>query len=145
MAHPISGQSYVSVMSYYTRVTKLLKKFGYEVLCPMTGKEMLRTDMKLRSHGLDQSPVTTNHAISERDRWMVSSSDIVYLNLLGATMASIGCCMELAWAHDKGKHTIVVLEPGNIHEHAFVLEAADVVFNNEADALLYLKKLSKGI
>jgi hypothetical protein len=53
--------------------------------------------------------------------------------------------MELAWAHDKGKHTIVVLEPGNIHEHAFVLEAADVVFNNEADALLYLKKLSKGI
>jgi threonine dehydrogenase-like Zn-dependent dehydrogenase len=62
----------------------------------------------------------------------------VYANFLGATKASIGSCFEVAWAHILGKHVIVVMEENNPHQHAFILEGADVVFDNERAALRYL-------
>jgi hypothetical protein len=73
---------------------------------------------------------------------MVHQSDVVYVNLLKTVAPSIGCIMELAWAHDLGKHTVVVMQKDNPHRHAFVLEAADVVFEEERDALRYLMKLA---
>jgi hypothetical protein len=55
---------------------------------------------------------------------------------------SIGCVMELAWASLLGKYTIVIMEKENIHNHAFILEAADIIFENYYDAIEYLKKLA---
>jgi nucleoside 2-deoxyribosyltransferase len=144
LAHPISGQSADVVYGYYDNAVKLLKD-SYEILYPMMGKRYLRTEIKFKAEGYG-NPVSTNHAIKERDKWMVQESDIVFIDFTGSTIVSMGCCMELAWADLLGKHTIVVLEKENIHRHAFILDSADIVFETYDEAIEYLRefKLTRG-
>lgn len=144
LARPISGLGYEEIVNYYNQVMETLQGVGYTTLCPMTGKNYLRNEIELKAHGITMSPVSTNHAIIERDRWMVHSSDIVYVNLMGAKNVSIGCMMELAWAHELGKHSIVAMEEDNIHRHAFVIEAADIEFRSHEEAIQYLTTLAEG-
>jgi nucleoside 2-deoxyribosyltransferase len=144
LVHPISGLSYEEVVNYYSAKVKFCRDLGLEVLCPMTGKGYLRNEVALRAHGYDKHPASTNHAIFERDKWMVMQADMIYASFCGAKAVSIGSVMELAWASHLGKHSIVALEQENIHRHAFVLGAADVIFDTEADADVYLTNLVKG-
>ncbi len=141
LAGPISGQTYDNVVDRLAAREKVLKGLGFTVIHPMTGKEALRTGTNLRAHSY-KIPVSTNHAIFRRDKWMVSMCDIILAELTDAEIVSIGTCFELAWASHLGKHTIVILPKGNIHRHAFVLEAADVIFEEYEDAMVYLQKLS---
>jgi nucleoside 2-deoxyribosyltransferase len=131
------------VFAYYDRTKDLMADFGYDVFIPMYGKGHLRTELEFKSHGYDDSPLTTNHAIFSRDKWMVKQADVLYANFLGATRVSMGSMFELAWGCDQGKQVVVVMEKDNIHRHAFVLEAASVIFEKEEDALLYLERLIK--
>lgn len=142
LAHPVSGYSYEKVAEYFRETAKRLKSIGYGVFYPLIDKGVLRNELKYRAEGY-QNPLSTNHAVIERDRWMVQLSDIVFVYLKGVKDVSIGCMMELAWAHLLGKHTIVVMEKENIHNHAFVLEAADIVFENFEEAMFYLEKLKR--
>jgi nucleoside 2-deoxyribosyltransferase len=143
LAGAISGKSYNDVLESINERKKYLEKVGYDVLNPMTGKAYLRNEKEFVSKGYD-NPTSTNHAIVERDRWMVKRSDIILVDLMNATEKSIGSIMELAWAHDNGVHSIVVMPKDGHHNHAFVLEAADIVFNSTEDALNYLVELKNG-
>jgi hypothetical protein len=49
--------------------------------------------------------------------------------------------MELAWASILGKHTVVSMQKENVHRHAFILEAADVIFETHEESMEYLDKL----
>jgi nucleoside 2-deoxyribosyltransferase len=139
--HPISGMSGDEVFEYYQDTYDVLSE-KYDVLTPMIGKTKLRTEIKFKAEGYKDNPLATNHAIFERDRWMVKQSDIIYANLSGTDRVSIGSMMELAWASLLGKYIVLVMEKDNIHRHAFVLEAADVIFYNEEEALDYLRALA---
>ena len=139
-AHAISGRSAKDVLTYYDDVNKRLTVMGFDVLHPMVGKSYMRNELKFKAEGYG-TPLSSNHAIKERDKWMVTNADVVYVNLEKTTMVSIGCVAELAWGDLLGKHTVVVMEKQNIHRHAFILEMADVVFETEEDAMEYLKKL----
>lgn len=141
LAGPISGQSGSSVFGDFEERQRELAPY-YEVLSPLTGKGEIRNELKYRSHGYDH-PLAQNHAIIERDRWMVSQADVIYINLMHAERVSIGSMMELAWAHEMGKHSIVAMPKEGIHNHAFVLEAADVVYHDHRDAMNYLIELAK--
>lgn len=143
LAHQVSGLDFETVVSYFETTARELESFGFDVLAPMTAKGYLRTEREFRPHGYG-NPVSSNHAIFERDQWMVRQADIVFVNLDGMTEPSIGCTMELAWASLLGKHTIVVMAPDNPHQHAFVLEAADIVFGVFEDAMDYLFLLING-
>jgi len=116
----------------------------YEVLSPLVGKGQIRTELEYRAHGYGH-PLANNHAIIERDRWMVSLADVVYINLMSAERVSIGSMMELAWAHHMGKHSIVAMPKDGLHMHAFVLEAADVVYHSDEEAIAYLVELARSI
>ncbi len=141
-AHPISGLTWDEVVNYYNDIKEKLETMGLEVFQPMTGKSEIRTEIGERFQPADlKSAVASNHAIFERDQWMVRNSDILYLDLTGAELTSIGCMMELAWASLLGKYTVVVMNKENIHRHAFVVEAADIVFENAETALIYLEKM----
>lgn len=145
LAGRISGSTPEEVFGYFNGTKAVLRDlYGYEVLTPMMGKEYLRTEKKFAPEGY-KYPVSTDHAIVERDRWMVSQADIVYVNLMDTEHVSIGCMMELAWASILGKHTIIAFEKDNIHYHAFVLEAADIVFNSTEEAMQYLKDISEAM
>lgn len=142
--HPITGLTPDEVFSYYENI-KLKMSPCYDVLIPMTGKSSLRCAKELKSHGHDELPIATNHAIFERDRWMVTQSDIVYANLMGATeRVSIGSMFELAWASILGKYVVLALDKASVHKHAFVLEAADAIFESSEEAENYLLTLAHG-
>jgi len=141
LAGKISGYSYEEVVNRINEQKKLLK--DWDVFSPMTGKAYLRNEIKFKAHGF-YDPVANNHAIFERDKWMVSNCDVVLVDLTTTDRVSIGCMMELAWASMLGKHTVTVLEEDNIHRHAFVLEASDIIFNNINEAMEYLIKLNNG-
>ena len=144
VARPITGLDYYTVANYFCDVRDVLAGYGYTVLLPFAGKGYLKGKTNFKAEGEMEHPPSTGHALTLRDRWMVTKTDILYLNLLEATKVSIGCMMELAWAYDHGKHCVVVMEPDNLHQHAFVREAAHVVFATETEALEYLKKLAAG-
>jgi len=141
-AHPISGLTFDEVELYYTNIKTSLESVGFEVFHPMTGKSYLRTYTLERFKPADyKQPIASNHAIFERDCWMVKRCDVFYLDLSGSESISIGCIMELCIASYLGKHTIVVMDEKNVHRHAFVMEAADIVFDEIEAALEYLGKL----
>lgn len=142
LAHPISGLSYDEVAEYYekTQATLNCAIAGLDVLSPMTAKEYLRTEKKLRAYDYSH-PISTNHHAIERDRWMVKQSSVVYVNLMHAKEVSIGCMMELAWAHDNGIYSVVSMPEDSVHRHAFVLEAADLVLDSHDAAIGYLIRL----
>jgi nucleoside 2-deoxyribosyltransferase len=139
----ISGLSYDEASGYFNDTKQILQELGYSVFSPMTAKDALRTETALRATDY-KNPVSTNHAIFERDKWCVQQADIFYLNLLACekdNFVSIGGITELAWASILGKHTIVAMGKENIHRHAFVLEAADIVFETHDEAMSYLYKV----
>lgn len=145
LAGPITGKGYDEVVGRYQDKAKMLREWGYDVLCPMTGKTYLRNEVELKAGGYS-NPVSTNHAIAERDKWMVTRSDVVLADLSNSgDRVSIGTVMEMAFASLSGKHCVAVIPEGNIHNHAFILEAADIVFRTEEEAYGYLQALAKGI
>lgn len=142
LARPISGCSGEDVFAYYRQLQRELSDL-YVVLCPMTGKAHLRTSKCYAPTGYEH-PVSSDHAIASRDHWMVSQADVVYANLVGATEKSIGVVAELAWAYHLGKHVVVAMEAGNVHEHAFVMEMASIRYHDHESALAYLVELGSG-
>ena len=143
-AHPISGLTWAEVVNYYENISKTLCEMGLEVLHPMTGKGEIRTEAGERFKPINfKNAVASNHSIFERDKWMVNQCDMLLLNLTGTTAVSIGSMMELAWGSLLGKYTVVIMENNNIHRHAFVAEAADIIFETEAAAMKYLEKFVK--
>ena len=146
LALPISGRGYDEVVKDIHDSKEKLEHWGFEVFQPMTGKSYLRNELEFKATSYN-NPVSTNHAILERDKWMVLNSDVILLDLSnGSERVSIGGVMELAWASLLNKHTVVVLpKENNIHNHAFVLEAADVIFETMDEAMAYLCKLALGL
>jgi nucleoside 2-deoxyribosyltransferase len=142
LAHQITGLSSDQVIDYYENMKRMLEKVGFEVLQPMTAKGYFRTERDIFKPEGYLNPVSTNHAIVERDCWMVGQADIVQVDLTGTEQVSIGMVTELAWAHLLRKHTLVILPPKNIHSHAFVRECADIIFDNQSQAMEYLAKLA---
>jgi nucleoside 2-deoxyribosyltransferase len=140
-ARSITGRTFDEVMRYYEYVSHRFTLLGVQVYHPMVGKEKLRCDKKFKAQGYEGIPCSTNHGIAERDLWMVSQADIVFCDLTDTTEVSIGCVGELAVAHWLRKHTVVVIPEGNIHEHAFMLEFADVRFFAHMEAVEYLDDL----
>lgn len=140
-AHPMTGLSGGWVCEYYENITLKLRQMGLQVLHPLIAKGGLKDRGTIESHGYKDISLARDHAIKERDQWMVSQADIVLVDLTGTTEVSIGCMSELAWADILGKHSILVLENGNIHTHAFPLQEADVIFRTLDDALDYISKL----
>ena len=109
----------------------------------MIAKGYFRNEFKFKAEGYTDHPVSTNHAIFERDLWMIGQCDILYCNLTMADIVSIGSCMELACGHILRKHIVVTMQKDNIHRHAFVLEAAHVIFENVEESMNYLLELIK--
>lgn len=140
IGHPISGLSYEEVMTYYTYVIDQLKNKGYNILHPMLGKEALRTEIKFRGEGYG-TPISNNHAIKCRDKWMVYQADIILMDYTGAPIPSIGCASELAYADAYNKHVVTVVTKDNPNYHAFVLDNSHIVFDTLEDALIYLGRL----
>ena len=144
-AGSISGRTREEVVRYFSDLQAELEGYGFTVFNPMLGKAEPRVNEKYLQPTGNVFPIATDRAIIGRDRWMVGQADIVFVNLTGATIVSIGAMFEMAWAYELRKHVVAVIPEGNIHEHAFPLMAADIRFYTIEEALAYLKEIGESV
>lgn len=114
---PINGKTYEDAISWRKDAEReLVARYpDCRVLNPLTGLEHLRGTGLLGEDGHDERRIFLNsyaHTVL---------SDVVLVNLLGATKISLGSVSELAWAHDHAKGIVIVCEPeGNPHDGMFL-------------------------
>ena len=122
LAGPITGLTYGESVNWRDYMSNLLTPFGVRTLSPMRGKGYLLSAGVLQASGYDDTILSSAKAIVARDRNDTMKCDLVIMNLLGATRISIGSMIELGWADAARVPVVLVMEPGNVHEHAMVHE-----------------------
>ena len=144
LAGPIRYTSYVSATGWRDDVAGVLRAAGIEPLSPMRGKGYLRNETVINGpfgNGSYPQALSTPAAINGRDRFDVMSSDIIFMNLLGADKVSIGTMIEVGWADAYRKPILLIDKDGSLHDHAMVRHAASWVFDNMIDAVYALLKI----
>lgn len=115
LAGPITGQTFAGATDWrdYVRVQ-------------LPAEIDVRNPMRCKVARLKQAksigdPLTRAMGITTRDRCDVMQASMVLVNVLGASKASIGTVMEIAWADLLRIPVVLVMEPeGNPHEHAML-------------------------
>lgn len=134
LAGGIQGMAFDECVSWRVNVSNVLAEYGIECLSPMRGKAYLQKEKSIKD-SYEQHRMSTKAAIFARDKWDCLRCDIVLCNLLKAKAVSIGSMFELAWACDRGKYIIVIMENVNPHVHAFVQESASVIVPTLGEAV----------
>ncbi len=142
LAGPITGLTYEGAQDWREIAATELNSDRVETLNPMRGKAWLMDQGTFRAQCGEAVAISTNKGITRRDMLDTHRSTCLLVYLAGAKRVSIGTVMELAWAYRAQIPTVVVMEPGNVHEHAMVLEACTYVVPTLAEALLLIKYLS---
>ena len=125
LSGPISGLMYdEAALGWRKEVGTILETAGAIVLDPTKLETEHYSSEEPISPLADQQSIMLNwKSITTKDRFYVQETDIVLLNLLGATRVSIGSMLELGWADLLRKPVILVMEnEGNLHDHAMVRE-----------------------
>jgi nucleoside 2-deoxyribosyltransferase len=126
LAGPITGTTYDGSTSWRDSAIVELAKAGIIGISPMRGKDYL-LDRTSISDAYDEYVLSTQKGIVTRDRWDCQRSDVVLVNVLGATKVSIGTVIELGWADAARRPIILVMDEGNPHDHAMVRELAGFI------------------
>ncbi len=122
LAGPIKGLLYDVATTWREEFKRALDP-RITALSPMRGKEYLLGTQPI-ADAYSEHVLSTGKAIVSRDSFDVRRADVLVVNLLGAAQVSIGTMFELAWAHQQHTPIVLVMEPGNVHDHAFVREVA---------------------
>lgn len=138
---PISGASYQGATSWRESTKAYLQNCGFEAYSPMRGKEYLSTQQSIPALQQDAHKLAQNQAINARDSWDVRRCDILLANLEDAQRVSIGSLMEIADAWNQGKYIVLVMKPGDIHDHPFVRARASIVFEFLDEAVDYITEV----
>lgn len=141
LAGPITGCTFDECTDWRERFTRLLDPLGIECLSPMRAKDYLKRVDKINGSYPELGPLASSKGIMARDSWDCSRADLVLFNLLGAKQVSIGTVMELAWAWDHKKPTVVIMESGNVHEHPMVDEAVKFRCETEEAAIHLIRAI----
>lgn len=124
LAGPITGCTYAGCVDWRRDFADSMPEC-VECLSPMRGKGYLKDELAIQDSYPDTS-MSTDKAITARDYFDCCRADVILANFLGATRASIGTAMEVAWGFSKHTPIVCVMEKtGNIHDHGMIREAID--------------------
>ncbi len=139
LAGPISGLTFDDAQDWRNVATRHLAHYNIQGLSPLRAQEYLRDEGVLTGTAEEclkyKDPMTSSAGLTHRDRWDAMRCDVLLVNLLRAQRVSIGTMFEIAWADSTRKPIVVVMEPGNIHEHAMLFEMAPYRYDNLNAAL----------
>jgi hypothetical protein len=139
---PITGCSYNGCTEWRDSVKKELEDTGaYHCLTPMRGKAHLHSHDDLPAAIPDhvRTPGCTDHDIISRDCYDCHRADVVFCNLLGAKIVSIGSMWELAWSYrNPQSYSVTIMEPGNVHWHCFPLQGSSIVLPTVEEGVEYM-------
>jgi nucleoside 2-deoxyribosyltransferase len=148
LSGPITGLSYKEARYGWRKyVAERLYK-GIKPLSPMRHEGHLEeiphtiVDSELPDHFFSRSK-----AIVEKDLLDIRRSDIVLVNLLGATEVSRGTLVEIGMAAMANKTIVTLIEPkGNPNDSFFVREPSALVLEDVDDAIYAVNSLlSEGL
>lgn len=123
LAGPISGLSFAECVDWRQYAINELFHHGIRGLSPMRAKDYLKSE-KIIDGSYEDSVLSCARGIYTRDRFDTLRCDLMLVNLLGATKASIGTAMEFGWADSVKTPIICAIEPeGNPHDHPMIREA----------------------
>lgn len=125
LAGPITGLTYDGAAEWREEFAAALSDVGLTAYSPMRAKQYLRAVGEIDSGGSTSTykelhPLSDQAGIVARDRNDVRTADLVFVNLLGAERVSIGTVMEIAWADAYRVPVVAAIDPGGIHDHAFI-------------------------
>ena len=120
LAGPITGQTFAGATDWRDYVREQLP-VEIDVRSPMRCKvARLKKATSIHDH-YDDDPLTRVMGITTRDRCDVMRANMVLVNVLGASKASIGTVMEIAWADLLRTPVVLAIEAeGNPHEHGML-------------------------
>jgi nucleoside 2-deoxyribosyltransferase len=122
LAGPITGCTYAECVDWRREFAASMPA-GVECLSPMRFKKHLDTGFHIADN-YPQDVLCSQRGIMGRDYFDCNRADVIVANFLGATRASLGTAMELAWGFSKHTPIVCIMEPtGNIHDHAMIREA----------------------
>lgn len=106
-----------------------------EMKTPMT-REALKAFEKEKNHIFSHPRM-----IVSKDMLDIEQSDLVVVNLLGASKVSQGTVWEMGYAKGKGKQIVVITDKDNVHTSPFITESANVIVDNVDDAVMIVNSL----
>lgn len=150
LAGPISGLTYHEATGWRDLVTAELREFGIKCQSPMRAAVHLRHaagvlgDCEIQAGTKPAvEAMSTPRGVVARDKFDSTRCDVLLVNLLGAKRVSIGTCVEIGWANALNIPIIVVMEAGNIHNHAFIRESASFITESLSDSVYIVKAILK--
>jgi hypothetical protein len=111
------------------------KKLDLKFFSPMRGKNSSITESGTYGPNNSESGEWLDRYIYERDRRDVENFDVIFVRLDGAKTVSIGTVSEIAWAKLLRKLIVIVMEPGNLHEHTFILQSTPFIYPTLEEAV----------
>ena len=132
LAGPISGLTYNEATEWRITTKKALEPYGIKCLSPLRAAVHLRnhegllTDCEIIEgtvEGYAALAMSTPKGVVERDKYDCMNCDVLIVNLSNAKKVSIGTMVEIGWANMNRIPIILIMEDGNIHDHAFVRES----------------------
>lgn len=140
LAGPITGLSFDKATDWRNEVVDKLVAVGIDAFSPLRAKAYLSGVNAIADH-YPESVLSSRKGITNRDRFDVMQCDVLFANMLGATKASIGTAIELGWADAFRKPIVLVMEEGNIHDHAMVNEVSGFVVRTVEEGINVVKAL----
>lgn len=140
LAGPITGLTFQEAkFGWREDVAQNLFQKGVGVISPMRFKDVEHFSedhqKSLSPLGSDLEIMSTEHGLTVRDYNDVVRCDLVFANLLGSKIVTIGTVMEIAWAFMLRKPCVIVMDKDNIHQHAMI----------RASTPYRVEKLSEGV
>ena len=129
LAGPITGLSYDDARNGWRHKLSLLLPSHIKPVSPMRGKDFLRGEVDLDGSPemYTQHVMATKKGIVCRDRNDVMTCDAMVANFVGYDRVSIGTCIEFGWADAFRKPIVMIIEEGNLHNHAMLDHLAGYV------------------
>jgi nucleoside 2-deoxyribosyltransferase len=140
LSGPIAGLTFDQAQDWRLYVQKSVRE-NIRCLDPLRGKEFLRSTGILDGSFYDH-PLASPRGITCRDHWDTERSDIILVNLLGASKISIGTAMEIAWAKAYSKPVVAAIEQNNPHTHPILTQCLDYVLPTLDEAIDTLHALT---
>jgi nucleoside 2-deoxyribosyltransferase len=141
LAGPIGSCSYKGCTEWRDRVTADFRDVGITAYSPMRGKSFLQDEKRIDDREYTE-PLATPPGIVARDRFDTLGCDVVLLNLLHATKASIGSMIEIGWADSKRTPIVLVMEyMGNPHTHPMVKDLCSFYVHRLGDGVDIVKRI----
>lgn len=141
LAGAITGKSFGNATNWRDWAISELKSDGITGLSPLRCKDYLLNETSLADTYGDLNILSSGKGITTRDRWDCMRADALLVNLLDTDRVSIGTVMELGWADAARNPIVLVMESGNLHDHAMVREVSGFIASSLEEGLAVVKAL----